>query len=395
MNELRPVTAKEWPEFWSVLETAFHERPWPEGAEHFGRLVAPEETLAAFEDGRIVATSAAPVSELTVPGAVLPAACVTMVGVLPTHRRRGLLTAMMNGLLARSAETRAPLAVLWASEGPIYGRFGFGRATAAGRVSIRTRDATLVGGAPGSADGVMLQDAAAGHDEVAAVYEQVRPRWPGFLGRTDARWRDRLEDPEGRRRDNERPLRVALADGGYAIYSVAPDWSDDGPNGEITVRELIATGAEPYAALWRFLLGHDLVRRATWWLGPPDEPLGHMLTDPRAVRVERRDGLWLRILDVPAALTARTYATPLELALAVDGERWRLAADGDDRACERTDADADLALSIADLGAAYLGAPVLGPLAFAGRVHELTPGALARAAAAFATPREPWCPEVF
>ena len=161
------------------------------------------------------------------------------------------------------------------------------------------------------------------------------------------------------------------------------------------MRELIATGAEPYAALWRFLLGHDLVRRATWWLGPPDEPLGHMLTDPRAVRVERRDGLWLRILDVPAALTARTYATPLELALAVDGERWRLAADGDDRACERTDADADLALSIADLGAAYLGAPVLGPLAFAGRVHELTPGALARAAAAFATPREPWCPEVF
>jgi predicted acetyltransferase len=150
--------------------------------------------------------------------------------------------------------------------------------------------------------------------------------------------------------------------------------------------------------LWGFLLDQDLTRTITWDLAPVDEPLWLMLSDPRAVRMTLADSLWARLVDVAAALGARSYASDADVVIEVADDfcswnagRYRLSGDG----CERTEAAADLALDVADLGAAYLGGTTLRSLAAAGRVHELTPGAVARASAAFRGEVEPWCPEMF
>jgi predicted acetyltransferase len=164
------------------------------------------------------------------------------------------------------------------------------------------------------------------------------------------------------------------------------------------VRELVAATPEARAVLWAFLLDQDLTRTVTWELAPVDEPLWLMVTDPRAVRRKLGDGLWVRLVDVAAALAAREYATDPEVVLEVTDAfcpwnegRYQLAGG----ACQPTDAEPDLALDVTALGAAYLGGPTLHELAAAGRVRELRPGELARASSAFRGEVAPWCPEVF
>jgi predicted acetyltransferase len=187
-------------------------------------------------------------------------------------------------------------------------------------------------------------------------------------------------------------------DDGYALYAVRPEFDDDGPAGEVRVRELVAATPTAHARLWAFLVDQDLTRTVTWHAAPVDEPLWLMLTDPRAVRITLSDSLWVRLVDVAAALGARSYASDADVVLEVADEfcawnagRYRLSGSG----CERTDAEPDVALDVADLGAAYLGGTTLRSLAAAGRVRELTPGAVVRASAALRGEVEPWCPEMF
>ncbi|WP_037496651.1 GNAT family N-acetyltransferase [Solirubrobacter soli] len=394
--ELRPATREEFDDFGRAVLSAFHQQLTDADRERYGRIDEPERSLAWFDGGRIVATAGVYTRELTVPGAVVPCAAVTAVAVVATHRRRGLLTAMMRRQLEDLHARGDPVAVLWASEGGIYGRFGYGIAARAARLVARRPQARIA--AASNVGGPLRAGPAGEHVEpMRAVHERVRPQRPGMLDRRGPWWHDRLSDPESAR-GGAQPLRAVVDEDGYALYAVRPDSDEDGPAGEVRVRELVAATPTAHARLWAFLLDQDLTRTITWRLAPVDEPLWLALTDPRAVRMTLTDSLWARLVDVAAALSARSYAHDTDVVIAVADEfcpwntgRYRLSAGG----CERTRAAADLELDVSSLGAAYLGGTSLRALAAAGRVRELTAGAVARGAAALRGEVEPWCPEVF
>jgi predicted acetyltransferase len=390
--ELRPARLDEFEEFSRAAMRAFHRELTGEDHRRYQRIDEPERSLAWFDEGRIVATTGAFTRELTVPGAIVPCAAVTVVTVLPTHRRRGLLTAMMRRQLDELRERGDPVAALWASEGRIYGRFGYGASTRAARLSARRPDARLA--LPAAGEPLRAGPAGDHVAAMAAVYERARPRRPGMLDRPGPWWGDRLFDPESWR-EGAQPLQAVLVEDGYALYAVRP--AEDAA-GEVVVRELVALTPAAHARLWSFLLDQDLTRTITWDSAPADEPLWLGLADPRAVRTTVVDGLWLRLVDVAAALAARDYAADPKVVIEVADEfcawnagRYRLSADS----CERTDAAADIALDVTALASAYLGGITLQSLAAAGRVRELAPGAVARASSAFRGDVEPWCPEVF
>src|SRR3954469_23349794 len=345
--ELRPATREEFDDFGRAALSAFHQELNDADRERYKRIDEPERSLAWFDDDRIVATTGAYTRELSVPGAVVPCAAVTAVAVVATHRRRGLLTAMMRRQLEDVRERGDSVAALWASEGGIYARFGYGIAARAARLVARRPGARL---AAAAAFGEPLRAGPAGeHVEVMrAVHERVLPRRPGMLDRRGPWWRDRLNDPESLRHGAQ-PLQAVITEDGYALYAVRPDSAEDGPAGEVRVRELVAATPDAHAQLWAFLLDQDLTRTITWRLAPVDEPLWLALSDPRAVRMTLTDGLWTRLVDVAAALSARTYAGDADVVLAVADDfcpwntgRYRLSAGG----CERTQAAADLELDV-------------------------------------------------
>jgi predicted acetyltransferase len=403
VSEPQRLTAADQEAFEAACHLAFHEVAHPDDVAMDQRVTDPERTLGVWEGGEIVATGAILDRDLTVPGGVLPVAAVSAIGVVPGHTRRGHLNRMMRRLLDDARAAGESVAALWASEGAIYGRFGFGPATRAmryelqlDRVALRP-DAVLPDRPP-----EVLEPAAA-LERMRPVFDRVRARTPGMVDRRGGWWDRRVYDPE-HRREGAGPLRAAVQAGpdgapaGYALFAAKTSWDDHGPAGRVMVRELVAETPEARAGLWRFLLGLDLVRTLEWRLAPDHDPLEHLLTGNDAVNRRAGDGLFVRLLDVGAALTARTYATPVDLVLELDDPfcpwnsgRHRLRDGG----CEPTRAEPDLALSAETLGSIYLGGTPLGALAAAGRVRELRPGALAEAATAFRGAVEPWCPEIF
>jgi predicted acetyltransferase len=405
--DIRPLTAAELEPFLRTTEGAFHEDVHDEDLEMFAELFEPERSLAAFEGDAMVATTGIYTRELTIPGAVLRIPGVTLVGVLPTHRRRGLLTQLMRRQIDDIHAAGEPVAALWASEAAIYGRFGYGTAARHASVTLRTAGARLAPGVPAPEGRVVLVDPATVVDRIAPLYDRLRRERVGHLDRTAVWWNRRTRDVE-RYRNGYGALRAALhedADGavdGYALYAVKSGW-ENGPDGRARLRELVVDGAGAASAMWAFLLGLDLVRAVEWEIAPPDLPLAELVTSPQLPRLALGQNLWIRLVDLPAALTARTYAAPVDVVLDVqdvfcpwNAGRYRLTAGEDGRAtCERTDAAPDIALSATELGAAYLGGTRLAPLRMTGRVRELTPGALDRASIAFGAAREPWCPEIF
>jgi predicted acetyltransferase len=304
---------------------------------------------------------------------------------------------MMRRQLENIRAAGEPVAALWASEGGIYGRFGFGVATQIAELRARRPAARLAVAPPAGAP--LRAGIAAEHVEaMRAIHARVVPARPGMLDRPGPWWDERLYETESDR-EGSHALRAVVRDGeAYALYAVRRKWEEDGPAGDVVVRELVAATHEGHAAIWAYLLDLDLTATVSWELAPSDEPLWLALTDPRAVRRLVGDALWVRIVDVPAALGARTYAAEPDVVLEVrDGfcpwneGRYRLRADG----CEPTADEPDLVLDAAALGAAYLGGTLLRDLAAAGRVEERTPGSLARASAAFRGDVAPWCPEIF
>ena len=394
--ELRPATRAEYEQFSVAALTAFHRELSDADRERYEKIDEPERSLAWFDDGRIVATTAAFTRTITVPGGTVRCAAVTAVAVVPTHRRRGLLTEMMRSQLDDVRSRGEPVAALWASEGTIYGRFGYGVGTTESHLVAR-RPAARLAVQPPAGEPLRAGPAADHVEAMRAVHECVRLHRPGMLDRPGPWWEDRLHDAEDDRRGAQQ-LRAVVTEDGYALYAVKPGWDDDGPAGEVMLRELVAATPAARAVLWAFLLDQDLTRTITWRSAPPDEPLGLMLANPRALRRTVRDALWVRLVDVAAALAARTYAIEPDVVLEVSDPfcpwnegRYRLTGGG----CEPSDAPADLALDAATLGAAYLGGPTLRALAEAGRVREFQPGAVERASAAFRGAVEPWCPESF
>lgn len=409
--ETRVLQPDEWDVWYDQLELAFG--GVPESAEEralYRSLTETERSLGVWDGGTCVGSAGAFSFRLSVPGgALVPAAGVTMVGVSPTHRRRGVLTSLMRRQLDDVRAGGEPLAVLTASEPAIYGRFGYGTATYAMSVDIDTTRVRL--DVPPGTDEVRLRlvDPERALTACEKVYARLVPLRPGMTARQPGWERAVLLDPPERRAGTS-ALQCVVAerpDGevtGYARYRVRPDWEPAGSDGKVEVADLDALDPATAAALWRFLFGIDLAWTVRAPRRPVDDAVLHLAGDVRRSRPTVRDALHVRLVDLPAALEARAYGAPLDVVLEVEDGfcpwnegRWRLVADGDGGGarCVRTAEPAALELSVRELGSAYLGGVTLSSLAAAGRVRELRPGALAQASRAFTGDVAPWLPHGF
>ncbi len=358
-----------------------------------------------FDGRQVVGTAGIFSYQMAVPGGSLPCGGVTRVGVASTHRRRGLLRAMMRRQLDDMHQRGEPLAALYASEAPIYGRFGYGLATYMAEIEVRRSQAAFA--QPLSAGGrVVMLDVPAAVEAFTQVWSQVQPTQPGMLT-LDARWwRLHLVDLEIYRQGFSPQYRVVYEfegkPAGFALYRIKMDWDASGPIGELSVDMLIAASADAYAALWRYVIEVDLIARVTAEGRPIDEPLRFLLADSRQPKTRVDDGIWLRLVDVQRALAGRRYAVDGRLVLRVrdpfcpwNEGHYELNGGPTNAACERCTDDADLELSAADLAGVYLAGNRFGTLREAGRIQELRRGAVTRADAMFATDRTPWCPSHF
>lgn len=359
------------------------------------------------EDGELVAMHASyPFGHFPVPGGTTPVSGLTWVGVHPGHRRRGLLRSMIDEHFARSLARGEAVSALFAAEAPIYGRFGYGLAANDLRLTV-PRGAALrdVAGAELVRVRIERLDADRHADVLREVHASVRR--PGWATRETPELEAAfLSDPEPFR-DGAESARIALAerDGtvlGYSIFRRKSAWEVPGPRGVVRVREVVAPDPAVARALWGVLLDLDLMAKVEAWLLPVDDPILHLLVDPRAAEPRIADNLWLRLLDVPAALGQRTYAAAVDVVLEVTDAllpanrgRWRLTGGPEGGHAEPTQDTADLSLDVRTLGSAYLGGVTLASLATAGLVVEHTPGSLHTASVAFAWPLAPVCSWVF
>lgn len=410
-NELvtRAVGEDELDTFFRAVFTAFGHDPSDDELAIERITAEHERTIAVFDDDDIVATAGAFTFAMTAPGGVsVPTAGVTYVGVRPTHRRRGVLLGMMRRQLNDIHDRGEPIAALWASEAAIYGRFGYGLASQLLRVELDRVDATVradITDDPGVR--VRLVSPSTVTEEIERIEVQLAGRRPGSFVR-DKRWIEALvQDPQSWR-NGRSSLQCFLAEEGgrptgYATYrtkggSVQPYGL---PDGEVVVQAQSALTPATNAALTRSLLALDLMRRVKWWNLPLDATLPHLLRDARQVRTTLLDALHVRIVDLPAALSARRYLTPVDVVLDVsdalcpwNGGRWHLVGGPDGATCEQTDAPAQVTVPIESLGAAYLGGTSLATLAASGRVSG-DPTTVDAVATSFGSLTPPWCPTVF
>jgi predicted acetyltransferase len=376
---------------------------WPdaEGAERFARNLPLERMHAAFDGDRIVGGAGAFPFTMTVPGGEVGCAGITVVGVLPTHRRRGVLRSLMRVQLDDVRERGEAIAALWASEEAIYGRYGYGLASLAGEIQLpRTYAALRDGGAASGA--VRLLTAEEARDRLPAIYERVRVQTPGMFARTAEWWETRQtsDPPERRQGGGEKNYAVVELEGrdaAYAVYRLRSSFEAGASTGSVEIVEAMGDSAEGTREIWRFLLGMDWMATVKAWLLPVDHPLFHLLLYPRRMQLRIGDALWVRLVDVEAALPARSYvgdgSVVLELAddfCPWNAGAWTVSAAGVERGGEP-----ELRLDVQALASVYLGGFTFAELARALRVDELREDAIARADALFATAIQPWCPEIF
>ncbi|QDQ09283.1 GNAT family N-acetyltransferase [Streptomyces spectabilis] len=401
--EIRSTTDDDFDVFVDTVHAAFGrfpETPVEGGGLWWSALETDRCLLARTAEGRPVGTAAAHSFELTLPGEILvPASGVTAVGVLPSHRRQGVLSAMMRHQLAELRARGEFLSVLLASEAPIYGRFGYGPATYTARLTVpRHRGAPTVPRAGAGADTPetgaveVLRRTECG-EVLEEVYDRYRRAQPGALSRPHRWWTLRAGQPP----ISPAPRHVAVhrdADGvpdGYASYSI-------GESQTLTVDETIATDDAVFTALARFVLGHDLVSQVVFKHVPPGHPLRWQFADFRAGDVSGdTDWLWVRLLDVPRTLTARGWFTDGELVLDVEDPflrehgRYLLTVRDGKADCVPTDREPDLSLDVRDLGSVYLGGTAPSTLVRAGHIRAHHPEAATLADALFRAERSPHC----
>jgi len=402
--QVRPcATAEEMRAAFAPIWHYFGQLPPSEDAvKHFARVLEPQRVHAGFDGDAIVSGSASFPFDLTVPGGQVKAAGVTVVGVLPTHRRSGYLGAMMRSLIDAAHARGEAVAVLWATEDTIYGRFGYGIASMAAEIDVPREHTAAFGqiDTPGQARLVLLDEA---EPLIAPVYERVARQTPGMFARTSAWWQDRLLIDHPWRRGSGGALRCAVweVDGratAYAFYRINQAFERGNSTGHIFVVEAMGDSPQATHAIWRFLFSIDWLARVKAIFLPLDHPMLLSLRAPRRLNFLVREGLWVRLIDVGAALAARSYAAGEAVVIEVLDEfcpwnagRWRIARTG----IEKTRADADLACDASTLGCVYLGGFTFAQLWRALRVKELREGGLARADTLFRTDRAPWCPELF
>ena len=376
--------------------------PTAEQTESIMSYLPLDRMHAAFDDGDIVGGAGVYPFEVTVSGGPMQCAGVTIVGVLPTHRRRGILRRMMTAQLADIRERGEPIASLWASEDTIYGRYGYGAASRSGHVLLPRASADLRPDLPPREGRVRLID----HDEALRafprIYERLRQRRVGFVLRSKEWWSTRILDDNEWRRGGAGPLNRVLLEldgrpAGYAIYRIyshQTEWKR-------TLRVQEALGLDPRATreIWRFLLGIDWMDDIQMRLLPVDHELVHLLTAPRALGMKVSDGLWVRPIDVGAALSGRSYAVDGRVTLEIVSDplfeanvgTWTIA----DGRARRSSRRPDVRLDVQALGSVFLGGFSFAELARGERVEEAARGGIARADDLFRTDTAPWCPEIF
>jgi predicted acetyltransferase len=364
-----------------------------------------DRTLVARRDGEIVGAATVQTRRLAVPGGLVPAAHITGVAVSPTARRQGILTGFMRRMFDGALAAGEPVAVLWASEGRIYQRFGYGMATGSLGLSIDRTEVSLTVPYPGGR--LREGEPAALRDDLVALYDRVYASRPGWSERTSRHWDYRLADLKEWRHGGAEMRAVAHYDDsgtidGYALWRPFRRWSDAGPASEVRLIEHVAANPQGYVALWTYLWSIDLTKTIQVWFAAPDEPLVHAVSDPERLNARLGDGLWIRVLDVPAALAARRYTTDIDLVLEVtdtgvpaNAGRWRLTGSPTGATCTSTVDEPDVSCDVRALGAIYLGGTSLATLAGSGQVVEHTPGAIARADAALRWSPGPSSQEVF
>ncbi|WP_435061517.1 GNAT family N-acetyltransferase [Amycolatopsis thermoflava] len=391
--EIRPLAAGEERAAFELLGRTLHvtvtDELWTRRAASF----PAERRFGAFTGGAPVGVAGSFATRLAVPGGkALPAAAVDGVGVRADHTRRGILTALMAAQLADCARRGDVLAVLHASEATIYGRFGYGMSSRSQNLRV-TRAAFRADAPPGGT--VRLLGTAEAQELVPRLYAEMGLHRAGMIERPEVWWsyaRDRLI--------GEHQVAVHTGphgDDGFVLYRTEDLRTFDQPNlgAALTVRDLHATGAAALAGLWRFLARVDLVSEVRAPGRPLDDPLPAMLTDPRACAVTGVDDqLWLRLLDVPAALAARAWGPGEPVVIEVTDPqlpantgRYRITSGG----AEPTTAAADLRTGPETLAMLYLGDRLPSALAAAGRLDVVNPAALAHADSLFATRVPPWC----
>jgi predicted acetyltransferase len=400
---IRPIDETEWPAFTDVLSEGFGWTAHPVQDERFKAQSEFDRTLAAF-DGDVMAGVTAVFSlTMTIPGGQLPVAGVTAVSVLPSHRRRGVLSSLMRRQLHDVRERGEAVAALYASEALIYGRYGYGRAAGELSFHIAKHGSAFVRDAPQDPSlRIRVAKPAEVRDEFEKVFASVVTARPGRYVRDEHFWTGLLADEEFDRH-GDGVLRSVLAedDGGvrgYALFRTKGDWDANGlPDGELKLYELEATDPAAYALLWRSVLDRDLISRVVARARPVDDPLLALLADPRQLRPKWSDELWVRLVEVDRALTARAYSAPVDAVIEVADEicpwnarRWRLTADTTGAECKPVDDEPDVSLPIASLGSAYMGDGLLTTQFDAGLLREHSAGTVRRLAAAMSWSPKPW-----
>jgi len=403
----RVRTVRDLDEYAAALAPIGHYFGWVptrEEADRFTTLLPLERLHAVFDDGKIVAGAGVFPFGLTVPGGQLGCAGVTVVGVLPSHRRRGLLRRMMDAQLRDVHDRGEPIAALWASEETIYGRFGYGLAALSLHVDAERHKVGVRAELPrGGAIRLVSEDEALA--AFPRVYDRVARTRPGMIVRSRNWWTTRRLDDRPEARRGAGPLVHALLerDGrpvGYALYRLLQEGNTP-ETWRKTIRVLEALGVDDAATweVWRFLLEIDWTDRVAAYQLPVDHPLPLLVDRVNELGLTVWDALWLRIVDVPAALTGRTYAgsAPVTVEVVSDPHfpdnvgTWTIADGEVGRARRR----ADVRLPVESLGSAFLGGIPFAQLARTGRAVEGSRGGIARADAAFRASLAPWCPEFF
>jgi predicted acetyltransferase len=406
--EIRPVEEERFAEFMDAAETAFGEEGSEEGTRRFRAITELDRTVTAFDGNDIVGTTSSFAFSMTVPGGELATAGVTIVGVLPTHRRRGVLRDMMRYQLEDVRRRNEPLAILWASESSIYQRFGYGTAARMAYINILRERTAFLDSTPAVGQTKLLspEDSL---NVLPPIYDRVRAVTPAMYRRDATWWKEHsLYDHKDIREGQSRLYRAVWTNDGeaqaYATYRVKGDWDDDAgaPAGFVRIREIHAASPVALREMWRYIFGIDLVVRIKAFAQPMDDPLFFMLAEPRRLQTQLEDGLWLRVVDARAALEGRSYAADGELSFLLRDDfcpwnegRYKLEVKSGEGRLTEAAGEVDLEMSARELGATYLGGTPLTALVGAGRVVENNPGAARKADLMFYSEVTPRCTEEF
>jgi predicted acetyltransferase len=399
---IRPVRPNEIAEFVTVLETATGRHITPQLLANAATAYDVDRTLAAFDGGTMVGGTGSELIELTVPGPVTVAAAkITLTGLLPTHRKKGIASMFFREQLPDLRRRGDPVAVLTTSQSGVPVRHGFGAATRAMAIDLSPSRKSRPG--EESSVRVRMVDHAEARRTLPAVFEQHRRTRPGQVSRSKVFWDEWFSDPPLLRIGPSQRF-VLVAENlsgdclGYLTYQLGYGPLREQPVQDLFVEDLIALDSEAHRALWSYCLDFDQAARVRAWNIAVDDPILWMPSTMRLTEVTGvRHFLYLRLIDVPAALAARRYATGDAVALQVDDAvlpdnagRYLLRSDGANASCQRTDEPWDVAVTVTELAAAYFGGVDFTTLARAGRIRCSRADVLTRLDAMFASRPAPW-----